>query len=134
MKSMEAGMIDQYKAKLLAELSRHVGEVNAIGMAELFEVVFCENWQNRINDTRKLRSLVTMLRREGVPICSVSSRSGGGYFLAAAGSELRGYTERDKRRALRILARVSRIEKISLPELLGQMRLRMEGSDAKDLA
>ncbi len=123
-----------FRARLLAELSRHVGEVNAIGMAELFEAVFGENWRNRINDTRKLRSLVTMLRREGVPICSVSSRSGGGYYLAAAGSELRGYTERDKRRALRILARVSRIEKISLPELLGQMRIRMEGSDAKEIA
>jgi len=123
-----------FRARLLTELSRHVGEINAIGMAELFETVFGESWRNRINDTRKLRSLVTLLRREGVPICSVSSRSGGGYYLAAAGSELRGYTERDKRRALGILYRVSLIEKISLPELLGQMRLRMEGSDAKEIA
>ena len=74
------------------------------------------------------------MRNEGVPICSVSASSGGGYYLAAAGSELKGYTERDKRRALRILSRVSRIERISLPELLGQMRIRMEGCDAKELA
>ncbi len=123
------------RARLLTELSRHVGEINAIGMAELFEAVFGENWRNRINDTRKIRLLVTKLRREGVPICSVSSRSGGGYYLAAAGSELKGYTERLKRRALRGLYIASLIERISLPEMLGQMRIRMtEGTDAKEIA
>ncbi len=125
---------DAHRARLLAELSRHVGEVNAIGMAELYEAVFGETWRHRINDTKRLRELVTGMRNEGIPICSVSASTGGGYYLASAGSELKSYTERDKRRALRILARVSRIEKISLPELLGQMRLRMEGCDAKELA
>jgi hypothetical protein len=125
---------DAHRARLLTELSRHVGEVNAIGMAELHEAVFGGTWHHRINDTKKLRELITAMRNEGVPICSVPSSCGGGYYLASAGSELRGYTERDKKRALRILSRVSRIEKISLPELLGQMRLRMEGCDAKELA
>jgi hypothetical protein len=125
---------DAHRAKLLTELSRHVGEINAIGMAELYEAVFGTTWRHRINDTKKLRELVTEMRNEGIPICSVPSCTGGGYFLASAGSELKSYTERDKRRALRILARVSRIEKISLPELLGQMRLRMEGCDANELA
>jgi hypothetical protein len=116
----------QYRTMLLAELTSHIGQMHAIGMAELYETVYGEAWQNRINDTRKLRTLITDLRREGVSICSVSSSSGGGYSLPAAGSELKGYLRNSKIRALRILARVSKIQKISLPELLGQMRLEME--------
>jgi hypothetical protein len=134
MRKTDKGAMDAWRARLLIELSRHVGEMNAIGMAELHEAVFSETWCHRINDTKKLRELITEMRNEGVPICSVSASSGGGYYLAAAGSELRGYTERDKKRALRILARIARIERISLPELLGQMRIRMEGCDVKELA
>jgi len=134
MKRANAGATDVWRSRLLAELSRHVGEINAIGMAELYEAVFGGAWRHRINDTKKLRELVTEMRNEGIPICSVPSSCGGGYYLASAGSELKNYTERDKKRALRILSRVSRIEKISLPELLGQMRLRMESCDAKEIA
>lgn len=134
MKKTNAGATDVWRSRLLAELSRHVGEINAIGMAELYEAVFGTTWRHRINDTKRLRELVTEMRNEGIPICSVPSNTGGGYYLAAAGSELKNYTERDKKRALRILSRVSRIERISLPELLGQMRLRMEGCDANEIA
>lgn len=115
-----------YRIRLHSELTSHIGQANAIGMAELYEAVYGETWANRINDTRKLRKLITDMRREGVAICSVSDRSGGGYFLAAAGSELKDYLRRSKVRALKILGRVSKIQKISLPELLGQMKLEME--------
>lgn len=118
------------RSRMLAELTSHVGEPNAIGMAGLYEAVFDRPWEHRINDTRALRRLVTVMRAEGVPICSVSSRSGGGYFLAAAGSELADYLRRTERRALLILQRNARIKRISLPNYLGQMKLNMEaGSD-----
>lgn len=116
------------RSRVLSALAGHIGQMHAVGMAELYETVYSEAWENRINDTRKLRKLVTDLRREGVAICSVSSSTGGGYYLPAAGSELKGYLRNSKVRALRILARVSRIQKISLPDLLGQMRLEMEES------
>ena len=90
-----------------------------------------KSWHNRINDTRRLRTLITKMRREGVAICSVSTQNGGGYYMAAAGSELKNYTRRDKYRALRILARVAQIQKVSLPDLLGQMKLDMEREDEK---
>jgi hypothetical protein len=96
-------------------------------MAELFNAVFGRPWNHQINDTRILRKLVTILRREGVPICSTASRTGGGYFLAAAGSELTDYLRRNERRTLQILARNARIKKTSLPNYLGQLRLNMEG-------
>ena len=124
---MKKENIIAYKMKLLAELSQHVGELHAIGMAELYETVFAEAWQHRINDTKKLRELVTELRFEGIPICSVSKWQGGGYYLAAAKSELINYLSRSEHRALKILARNARIKKVSLPEYLGQMKLNMEG-------
>ena len=120
--------IDAYKARLLAEISRHIGEERAIGMDRLYDVVFDGPVNHKINDTRKLRKVVTDLRYEGVPICSVSSKDGGGYYLAAAGSEFRDYRDRQKRRALKILARVAKMERISLPELLGQMKLNLEAN------
>lgn len=119
------------RVRLLAVLTDHIGETRAIGMGELFEAVYGESWRNRINDTRRLRRLITEMRRDGVAICSVSSQAGGGYFLASAGSELVDYLRRSKVRALRILARVAKIQKVSLPDLLGQMRLEMEGGDGE---
>ena len=112
---------------ILSALASHIGAANAIGMGELYELVYGEGWENRINDTRALRKLITDLRAEGVPICSDASSDGGGYYLAAAGSELAGYLRRSERRALLILMRNARIKKISLPDYLGQMKLNMEG-------
>ncbi|PKN35624.1 MAG: hypothetical protein CVU61_02040 [Deltaproteobacteria bacterium HGW-Deltaproteobacteria-19] len=115
------------RMRLLGKLTEHIGAHNAVGMAELYEAVFGRPWNHKINDTRDLRHLVTILREEGVPICSVSSQSGGGYYLAAAGSELTDYLRRGERRALSILSRNARIKKISLPNYLGQIKLGMEG-------
>jgi len=121
--------ISELRARLLEVLSGHVGRENAIGMAELYEAVYGEPWTNRINDTRALRHLVTLLRRRGVKICSVSKTAGGGYYLASAGSELKDYVERLKAQGLRKLAQAARIQNVSLPELLGQLRLNLEGKD-----
>ena len=123
--------MDMYKYRTLSILADHTGEHQAIGMAELYQTVFHKKWSNRINDTRKLRTVITCMRNEGVPICSVSSCNGGGYYLAAAGSELTEYLRRAEIRALKILSRNARIKRIALPEYLGQMRLNMEGGAAE---
>jgi hypothetical protein len=132
--------IDMYykKAKLLAELTKHIGESNAIGMGELYEIVFERPWKNRINDTRKLRTLITSLRADGIAICSSFDAGNGGYYLASEGSEINDYLKCFETRALKALERVSKIKKITLPEYLGQIRLDMlktkdseeEGPDA----
>lgn len=119
--------------KLLAELTSHIGEHNAIGMAALYEAVFHLPWNNRVNDTRKLRRLVTILRTEGVPICSVAKSNGGGYYLAAAGSEFAEFIRRYKYRALRILSRLAKMMKTTLPNYLGQLKLEAESkADGKE--
>lgn len=116
---------ESLKYRVMIELANHIGKQNAIGMAELYETVFGEPWTHRINDTRDLRQVITDLREEGTPICSAVGTDGGGYYLAAAKSELTEYTGAQERRALKILARVSRIRRISLPDYLGQIRLNM---------
>lgn len=116
------------KGLICATLAAHIGEPNAVGMGELHEAVFGAPWKNRVNDTRRLRKYITRLRREGVPVCSVTSSDGGGYYLPAGSSELVDYLRRTKIRALKILSGVAKIQKCSLPELLGQMRLEMEGN------
>jgi hypothetical protein len=131
---MKDKAIERLKTPTLAELTNHIGEFNAIGMAELYKAVTGESWDNRINDTRAIRRVITALRREGVPICSSAAQNGGGYYLAAAGSELNGYLRRQKLRALKILARNAKIQKTSLPNYLGQLRLEMEGGDDKEAA
>lgn len=115
--------------RLWAELSSHIGEANAIGMSALYVAVYDRPWSNRINDTRAIRTLITSLREEGVPICSVATSGAGGYYLAAAGSELTAYLRRDKFRALRILGRDAKILKTTLPNYLGQIKLEMEGGN-----
>jgi hypothetical protein len=116
-------MDDSAKYQLLKILTEHTGRTRAIGMGELFTAVYGEPWQHRINDTRKLRNLVTELKKDGVPVCSVSDSTGGGYYLASAGSELDDYCKRLRIRALKILAQEARLRKLALPELLGQISL-----------
>jgi len=111
------------KMVLLRILYRHIGAGQKIGMGELYREVFGEEWHNRINDTRALRTLITELRHEGVPICSVASNNGGGYYLASAGSELTGYCERLRTQALKKLKLEAKIRRVSLPDLIGQMAM-----------
>jgi len=128
MQNQERKEIDtsETRNRLWAELTSHIGEANAIGMAALYQAVYDRPWNNRINDTRALRILVTTLREEGKPICSVATSTGGGYYLAAAGSELALYLRRSERRALLILKRNAKMKQISLPNYLGQIKLGME--------
>ena len=114
--------------RLKSAMFDHVGEVNAISMTALYEAVFERPWNDRINDTRALRHLITALREDGVPICSTSSQHGGGYYIAAAGSEFIDFLRKTERRALLILMRNARMKKVSLPEYLGQLKLDMEAT------
>jgi len=113
------------RGSVLAVLALHIGSVHAIGMGELYEQVYGEPWENRINDTRALRHVITALRREGIPINSSTAKTGGGYYHPAAGSELANYLRRNKIRALKILNINAKITRVSLPNYLGQCQLEM---------
>jgi len=110
---------ERMKSRLLVELTGRIGRQNRIGMGELYTKVFGRTWKHRINDTRPLRDLVEELRFDGRPIISDNT----GYWLASSSSELVDYCRRESKKALRILAKQSRMLKKSLPEYLGQLTL-----------
>ena len=118
---------DQQKIKqdLLILLTQHIGRSNKIGMGELFERLYSETWRHRINDTRKLRKIISSLKQDGVPICSVTDSAGGGYYLSSAGSELEDFLHRLRMRALKILAQEAKLRKVALPVLMGQITMAM---------
>ena len=116
----------EHRLRLLSVLNSHVGEANAIGMTALYEAVFDRPWKDRINDTRRLRKLITLMREDDVAVCSTQSQIGGGYYIAAATSEFLNFLRKNERLALLILMRNSKMKKISLPEYLGQLKLEME--------
>jgi len=117
---------DTIKARALVILSRHVGRNRMIGMGELYERIYNEAWKNRINDTRKLRTLITSLRRDGVPVSSSPARSGG-YFLASSGSEMDEFCRRLRNRALKILSLEAKLRRKALPEIIGQIQVNLVG-------
>jgi len=117
---------EEATSKILMILARHVGEEKAIDMGELYSRVFDEPYTHKINNTRRLRTVITALRQKGVPIGSTAAKNGGGYYLVRAGSELDAYCGRLRRAALNKLLMEARLRKISMPELLGQMQMNME--------
>ena len=124
---------DAQKYRLMSILSGRTGRSRAVDMGELYEAVFGETYaSHKINGTRKLRQLVTELRSEGVPICSVSTKSGGGYYLASAGSELDDYCRRIRMRALKLLKMESKLRKTALPKLLHQIQLNLDEAEVSN--
>ena len=69
---------------------------------------------------RDLRTLVGELREQGIAICATPET---GYFMAVTPEELVMSCKFLHDRALRSLLLASRMQKISLPELLGQLKL-----------
>lgn len=127
MSKQDPEQMQKMKMAAMMALSDHIGSINAIGMAELHEAVTGESWENRINDTRRIRLVITELRREGRRICSSPASSGGGYYLAAAGSELVDYLRKNKTRALKLLDMNAQISRVNLPNYLAQIALELEG-------
>ena len=117
---------EQATSRVMIILSRHVGREKALDMGELFSRVFNEPYNHKINNTRRLRTIITALRRKGVPIGSTAATNGGGYYIVRAGSELDEYCGRLRRAALNKLALEAKLRKISMPELLGQMQMNFE--------
>ena len=116
----KSGFPDGIRYRALSILTKHIGRQNALSMTVLYEDVFGDCPETVIDGTRKLRALITDLRSSGEPICSTTN---GGYYLAAAGSELDDYCERLKKQALRKLRIVSRIQKTPLTAVCSQLEL-----------
>lgn len=117
------------RIQILSILTHHIGKANAIGMGELYYKVFEEAYENRINGTRRLRTILKHMKNAGTAICSHSSSNGGGYYLAAAESELVDYHRKVFLNAVGRLARLGHQRKMSRQELCAQTVLLLEVYD-----
>ena len=101
------------RADLQAVLAReHIGHHNGITAELLALVLGCE--------TRHVRVLVTELRMEGVAVCGTPQE---GYYIAQTADELESTLAFLRSRAMRSLVLESRLRKLPLVELLGQLRI-----------
>ena len=109
------------KSQVLAVLARHIGEDRGVHIEHLVAELLGSSERDS-NAERRVRALVSELREEGTAICAHPSV---GYFTAANEYELqRFYFDFLESRALKSLFLISRVKKIALPDLLGQLKLR----------
>ncbi len=101
------------KAEVLNVLSRHQGCANGIRAKDLAAHLGIP--------TRRLRTLITELReQDGNAICG---RPSTGYFLPLNGDELEETCRFLEHRALHSLRMLARMRRVSLPDLMGQLKL-----------
>lgn len=106
-------------AQVLTELSHHIGQANGIHVRELVtritgQAVSCALLERRI------RTIVTELRMDGAHICGHPVT---GYYMAETPAELEQTLQFLRSRAMSSLTLESRMRRVSMPELLGQITL-----------
>lgn len=99
-------------ADLLQLLSDHVGSENGLP-AKMLGVIL------GITE-RQVRELVSALRLEGVAVCGTPQT---GYHIAANAAELDETCQFLRNRAMHSLQLESRLRKIPMPDLLGQLHV-----------
>lgn len=98
--------------QLLNALSAHQGRENGISAKALADKLHVP--------PRRLRTLISELREEGMAICGHPSS---GYYMAVTPEELQASIAFLEHRAMHSLRMLSRMKKVSLPDLLGQLKL-----------
>ena len=98
--------------ELLNTMAFHQGRDRGISAEHLAGLL-------RIHE-RRLRSLISELREQGTAICGTPET---GYFLATNADELDESCRFLRHRAMRSLQLEARMRKISLPDLVGQLKL-----------
>lgn len=100
------------KTELLNALSQHQGRDTGIGARALAAELAIP--------PRRLRTLVSECREEGIAICGHPAT---GYFMATTPEELQQTCAFLEHRAMHSLRKLSRMKKVSLPDLMGQLML-----------
>lgn len=97
---------------LMAVMARHIGRSKGISCAQLARELSLQQ--------RYVRSLISSAREEGIAICGHPST---GYYVAETEAEITETLDFLKHRALHSLRLYSRLAKIPLPDLIGQLHL-----------
>ena len=98
--------------QLLNALSAHQGRQNGIGARELAAQLGIP--------PRQLRKLISAAREDGIAICGKPSS---GYFVPVTAEELQETCAFLEHRAMHSLRKLSRMKRVALPTLLGQLML-----------
>lgn len=98
--------------QLLNVLAHHQGRANGISAGSLATRTGLSQ--------RQLRKHISALRDEGIAICGKPNT---GYFVPVTPEELQESCAFLEHRALHSLRVLSRMKKVSLPDLLGQLKL-----------
>lgn len=99
-------------SQLLSVLSRHIGKGNGIGVKQLAQQLGIE--------PRQVRKHISELRDDGHAVCGTPKD---GYYIAATPEELEHTCQFLHTRALHSLTLESRLRKIPLSDLIGQLHL-----------
>lgn len=105
-------MPNNHRSTVLTVLSRHIGSGNGLSMREL------EQQLDML--PRQIRQHVSDLREDGHAICGHPKR---GYYIAETAEELQHTCEFLRSRAMHSLILESRLRKIPLSDLIGQLHL-----------
>lgn len=110
---------------LLATLQHHIGRDNGITARELVrEVNTAAILRHHVGGDlireRDLRTLVQELRLQGQHVCAHPTS---GYYLAASPEELQVTLDFLRDRAVASLKQVAAMQRVSLPDLVGQLHL-----------
>lgn len=100
------------KDQVLAELQWHIGHAYGMTAAECARKLGISE--------RRLRIFVSQLRQDGIAICGTPET---GYFIAETADELDQCCHFLRSRAMHSLVLESRLRKIPLPDLIGQLKL-----------
>lgn len=104
---------------VLDALAAHIGERKGASAAQLVAEITGATAEDPVGE-RALRNTIHDLRMEGYPICAHPTS---GYYVAETDEELDRTCEYLYERALCSLQQISRMKKVSLPDLRGQLKL-----------
>ena len=99
--------------QVLSTLSRHIGKTNGIPVKQLSIAIGV--------NARAVRRHVSQLREDGYAVCGTPQT---GYYMAETAEDLEETCQFLRGRAMHSLTLESRLRKIPLLDLLGQIHLR----------
>lgn len=105
---------------VLFALAMHHGQDNGVRACDLVAEI-CGETSPAME--RHLRAVVDELRKEGHHICGMPST---GYYIAATKEELQRTCEWIFSRSINGIEQVAAMQRVSLPDLAGQLRIRLE--------
>lgn len=107
-----AKKLNQIDHRVLTELARHIGVERGIHVSDLAGELGVRR--------RLIRASISRLRTDGIAICATPRE---GYYLAATEEDLARSCAFLRSRAMHSLRLESRLLKIPLPDLIGQLKL-----------